>query len=80
MFKQDRCMFVILIEDIIDVSKLSIDPKKFIDIDAKLLLHTNDKWFVNLLKTDIPSIISNLLQLNFSLLSTFNKKLQFMSA
>jgi len=74
-------MFAILIEDITDVNKLSINPKKFIDIDAKFLLHTNDEWFVNLLKTDIPSTTSNLLQLNsIILLSTFNKKLQFMSA
>lgn len=42
---------------------INIDPSKFNMNGPNPLNHTNKKWFINLTNSDIPSQVSNLLQL-----------------
>jgi len=54
----------------------SIDPVEFLDFSIDPVNTTNDKWFINLSDSCIPSEVMKLLQLGykFSLPATMNKK------
>jgi len=54
-----------------------IDPVQYIDVPSDPLITTNNKWFINLSNSFIPTEVSRLLQLgnNFSLPAIFNKKI-----
>jgi len=47
-----------------NIVEVNIDPMDYVLTNKNPLHNTNEKWFINLTNTDIPSTVTNLLQMS----------------